>query len=119
MVAMMNVDVEAVCGPKGRHDPARTAVRHGSGDGSVTLGGRRVPVTRPRMRAADGTGELPVAAYELFSLTEVPGRMAMLRMLAAVYALLSDRVGTGGRAGRAVGSFDEQVRGVAAVYRRD
>ena len=70
MAAMMNADVEAVCGPKGRHDPARTAVRHGTGDGSVTLGGRRVPVTRPRMRAADGTGELPVAAYELFSSTE-------------------------------------------------
>jgi hypothetical protein len=41
MAAMMNADVEAVCGPKGRHDPARTAVRHGTGDGSVTLGGRR------------------------------------------------------------------------------
>ncbi len=39
---MMNADVEAVCGPKGRHDPARTAVRCGTGDGSVTLGGRRV-----------------------------------------------------------------------------
>ncbi len=84
MAAMMNADVEAVCGPKGRHDPARTAVRHGTGDGSVTLGGRRVPVTRPRMRAADGTGELPVAAYELFSQTEVLGRMAMQRMLAGL-----------------------------------
>ncbi len=41
MAAMMSADVEAVCGPKGRHDPARTAVRHGTGDGSVTLGGRR------------------------------------------------------------------------------
>jgi hypothetical protein len=61
MAAMMNADVEAVCGPKGRHDPGRCAVRHGTGDGSVTLGGRRVPVTRPRVRALDGTGELPVA----------------------------------------------------------
>ena len=59
MAAMMNADVEAVCGPRGKHDPARTAVRHGSEDGSVTLGGRRVPVTRPRMRATDGSGELP------------------------------------------------------------
>jgi len=84
MAAMMNADVEAVCGPNGRHDPARTALRHGTGDGSVTLGGRRVPVTRPRMRAADGTGELPVAAYELFSQTEVLGRMAMQRMLAGL-----------------------------------
>ncbi len=41
-------------------------------------------MTRPRMRAADGTGELPVAAYELFSQTEVLGRMAMQRMLAGL-----------------------------------
>jgi transposase-like protein len=84
MAAMMNADVEAVCGPKGRHDSARSAVRHGTGDGSVTLGGRRVPVTRPRVRAVDGTGELPVASYELFSRTEVLGRMAMERMLAGL-----------------------------------
>ena len=31
------------------------------------LGGRRVPVKRPRMRATDGSGELPVPSYELFS----------------------------------------------------
>jgi len=84
MAAMMNADVAAVCGPKGKHDPARAAVRHGTEAGSVTLGGRRVPVTRPRMRAADGTGELPVPAYELFSSTEVLGRMAMQRMLAGL-----------------------------------
>jgi hypothetical protein len=32
----------------------------------VTLGGRWVPVKRPRVRASDGTGEVPVPAYELF-----------------------------------------------------
>jgi hypothetical protein len=84
MAALMNADVEAVCGPKGKHDPGRGAVRHGTEAGSVTLGGRRVPVTRPRMRAADGRGELPVPAYELFSRTEVLGRMAMQRMLAGL-----------------------------------
>ena len=41
-------------------------------------------MTRPRMRAADGTGELPVASYELFSQTEVLGRMATGRMLAGL-----------------------------------
>jgi len=86
MAAMMNADVEAVCGPKGKHDPDRSAVRHGAGDGSVTLGGRRVAVQRPRMRAADGSGELAVASYELFSSTEVLGRMAMQRMLAGLSA---------------------------------
>jgi putative transposase len=84
MAAIMEQDVAAVCGPKGRHDPQRTATRHGHERGSVTLGGRRVAVTRPRMRAADGSGELAVASYELFSGTEVLGRMAMERMLAGL-----------------------------------
>ena len=80
----MEVDVTAVCGPKGRHDPDRTAVRHGHESGSVALGGRRVPISRPRMRAADGSGELPVPAYEEFTGTEVMGRMALERMLAGL-----------------------------------
>jgi len=37
---LMEEDVTALAGPKGRHDPARGAVRHGYEDGSVTLGGR-------------------------------------------------------------------------------
>ena len=69
MAAMMNADVEAVCGPRGKHDPQRAAVRHGVGDGSVSLGGRRVAVQRPRMRAADGSGEMAVDSYQLFSST--------------------------------------------------
>jgi putative transposase len=84
MAAIMEEDVAAACGPKGRHDSQRTASRHGHERGSVTLGGRRVAVTRPRMRAADGSGELAVASYELFSGTEVLGRMAMERMLAGL-----------------------------------
>ena len=84
MNAIMEQDVTAVCGPKGRHDAERTATRHGHGAGSVTLGGRRVPVERPRIRAVDGSGELPVPAYELFSDTEILGRMALDRMLAGL-----------------------------------
>ena len=81
MTALMEQDVAAACGPRGKHDPQRSATRHGHGARSVALGGRRVPVTRPRLRATDGSGELPVPAYELFSRTEVLGRMAMERML--------------------------------------
>jgi hypothetical protein len=77
----MEESVVALAGPKGRHNPDRTAVRHGHEQGSVTLGGRRVAVQRPRVRAADGSGELPVAAYELFSGTELLGRLALERML--------------------------------------
>ena len=52
--------------------------------GSVTLGGRRVPVTRPRVRAADGSGELHLPSYDLFSSTEILGQMALEKMLAGL-----------------------------------
>ncbi len=81
MGQLMQSDVAAVCGPRGKHDPERTATRHGTERGSVTLGGRRVPVVRPRVRAIDGSGEAPVPAYDLFNSTELLGRMAMERML--------------------------------------
>ena len=81
MGQLMESDVVAVCGPRGKHDAERSATRHGTEAGSVTLGGRRVPVQRPRVRAVDGAGELAVPAYELFNSTELLGRMAMERML--------------------------------------
>jgi transposase-like protein len=84
MAQLMEADVTAVCGPKGKHDPGRAATRHGTEAGSVTLGGRRVPVRRPRMRTADGSGEVLVPAYELFSSTELLGKMAMEKMLAGL-----------------------------------
>lgn len=84
MQAMMDADVTALAGPKGRHDAERTAVRHGRERGSVTLGGRRVPVTRPRVRSAEGSGELPIGSYELFTSTEILGKMAMEKMLAGL-----------------------------------
>jgi putative transposase len=77
MQTIMAEDVTAACGPRGKHDPARTAVRHRTEAGSVTLGGRRVAATRPRIRRADGTGELPVPCYDLFSSAEILGRMAI------------------------------------------
>ena len=33
MGALMDADVTALAGPKGRHDPGRVAVRHGTGPG--------------------------------------------------------------------------------------
>jgi putative transposase len=41
-------------------------------------------VRRPRVRTADGSGEVPVPAYEVFNGTELLGRMAMERMLSGL-----------------------------------
>jgi hypothetical protein len=64
---LMDAEVDAACGPKGRHDADRVAYRHGSEAGSVTLGGRRVAVRRPRVRAVDGSGEVTINAYQVFT----------------------------------------------------
>ena len=81
---MMEHEVESLAGPKGRHDPDRVAVRHGSDDGLVTLGGRQVRITRPRVRSADRSAEVPLATYDWASSTELLGHMAMEKMLAKI-----------------------------------
>ena len=83
MQAMFDAEITTACGPKGKHDPDRTAVRHGSEKGSVVLGGRRVPVVRPRARTVDGH-EVPLAAYQLFAADDLLSRLVMERVLAGV-----------------------------------
>jgi hypothetical protein len=99
MQALMDESVTALCGPKGKHQPDRRAVRHGREDGTVTLGGRRVPVRRPRVRAADGSKELAVPAYDLFNSTDLLEEMAVDRMLAKLstrrYRVGLEPVGSG------------------------
>ncbi len=84
MAAMFDEDVAHVCGPGGKHNAERAGYRHGTGDGSVTLGGRRLAVTRPRVRAADGSGELHLPSYDLFSSTEILTQLALEKMLAGL-----------------------------------
>src|SRR3954463_3142328 len=90
---LMELEVAEVVGPRGKHDPDRVAVRHGHEAGSMTLGGRRVPVKRPRVRSADGEHELTVAAYEYFADRDPLTRAVMDRMLAGVSTRKYARVG--------------------------
>jgi putative transposase len=95
---LMELEIDEVVGPKGKHNPDRVAVRHGHEDGSMTLGGRRVPVRRPRMRTADKR-ELPVQTYGYFADRDPLTRAVMDRMLAGVstrkFARVGEPVGTG------------------------
>jgi putative transposase len=81
---LMEAEVTEVVGPKGKHDPERTAKRHGHEDGSMTLGGRRVKVSRPRIRSADDERELALGTYEHFADRDPLTRAVMDRMLAGV-----------------------------------
>jgi transposase-like protein len=95
---LMEREVAEVVGTKGKHDPDRTAKRHGHERGSMTLGGRRVPVSRPRMRTADDEHELPVTTYGYFADRDPLTRAVMDRMLAGVstrrFARVGEPVGT-------------------------
>lgn len=90
---LMELEVDEVVGAKGKHNPARTAKRHGHEDGSMTLGGRRVAVRRPRIRSADDKRELPVETYEYFADRDPLTRAVMDRMLAGVSTRRFARVG--------------------------
>jgi putative transposase len=84
MAAMFEEDVTQLCGPDGKHNADRAGYRHGSEAGSVTLGGRRLPVARPRVRAADGSRELRLPSYDLFSSTEILSQLALEKILAGL-----------------------------------
>ncbi|MGZ6638486.1 MAG: IS256 family transposase, partial [Solirubrobacteraceae bacterium] len=94
---LMEREVDEVVGPKGKHNRDRTAKRHGHENGSMTLGGRRVPVNRPRVRTVDDEHELPVASYEYFADRDPLTRAVMDRMLAGVstrkFAVVGEQVG--------------------------
>ena len=83
MQTMFEAKMTAAAGPEGKHNPERTAVRHGTGKGSVTLGGRRVEVTRPRARTLDGHG-VALRAYSQFAADDLLSQVVLERMLAGV-----------------------------------
>src|SRR6201993_5612467 len=56
MAAMFEAESTEACGPKGKHNPDRVAVRHGSEKGSVALGGGGVSGTRPGGAPPAGSG---------------------------------------------------------------
>jgi putative transposase len=64
LAAMMEEDREDLCGPRWKRDPDRRAGRAGTTRSEVTLGGRRIPISRPRARSRKGEElELPSFAF--------------------------------------------------------
>jgi putative transposase len=94
---IMEEEITATAGPRGRHDPDRVATRNGTAPGSVTLGGRRVPIARPRA-VLTGGGELALGSYSVFASGDLMTALAMERMLAGVatrrHRLVAEPIGT-------------------------
>ena len=62
LLAMMEADRVALCGPKGVPDGKRRATRGGHSVGAVVLGGQRLGIARPRARSLEH-GELQLPSY--------------------------------------------------------
>ncbi len=88
MGELADAEVTEIAGPKGRHDPNRGAVRHGTEAGRVTLGGRRIPMRRPRVRTVpDEHGverEVHLESYDTFASVDLLADHMVASMLAGL-----------------------------------
>lgn len=57
-------EVKGLCGDRYARDPSREATRYGSQAGSIAVAGRKVRIDKPRVRLADGSGEVELKSYK-------------------------------------------------------
>ena len=62
---LLRKDAEEIVGAKGKHEKERTHNHWGSTDGELSFGGRRIQVSRPRVRAKSGK-EASLPHFEAF-----------------------------------------------------
>jgi putative transposase len=79
---MLEQDRDALCGPRYRHLADRAASRAGTTPSEVVLGGRKVAIRRPRVRA--NGRELPLPTFEMAAATDPLVRRAVEQMLVGV-----------------------------------
>jgi putative transposase len=83
MNELIQEELARLCGSKGKHDPERTAHRHGSRPSKVVLGGRKVAACRPRARGTEGS-EVPLRTWELFRSEDLLEERTVETMLAGL-----------------------------------
>jgi transposase-like protein len=79
--AMLEDDRTAICGPRYQHQAERTASRAGTVPSEVVLGGRKVAIRRPRVRA---DGEEVAPTFHAFADTDPLNRRVVEQMLVGV-----------------------------------
>jgi putative transposase len=80
--AMLEEDRVAICGPRYVHQAARAAVRAGTTSTEVVLGGRKVQIRRPRVRA--GKTEVSLPTFQTMAQTDPLNRRVVEQMLVGV-----------------------------------
>lgn len=82
LTTMLEADRTALCGPRYQHQAARVASRAGRVASEVVLGGRKVQIRRPRVRA--GGHEVALPTFEAFADTDPLNRRVVEQMLIGV-----------------------------------
>lgn len=80
--AMLEEDRVAVCGPRYAHQAERAAGRAGTTSSAVVLGGRKVEIRRPRVRA--GKQEMSLPTFAAMAQTDPLNRRIVEQMLLGV-----------------------------------
>src|SRR5262245_8511653 len=80
--AMLEEDRLAVCGPRYAHQAEREVGRAGTTASSVVLGGRKVQIRRPRVRA--GKREMPLPTFEAMAQSDPLNRRVVEQVLLGV-----------------------------------
>jgi putative transposase len=79
----LEAERSALCGPRYAHVAGRGAIRAGHVASSLTLGGRRAEVKRPRVRSTDGH-ELPLPSWQTWSSRDPLHERAVEQMVLGV-----------------------------------
>jgi len=82
LTTMLEEDRTAICGPRYQHQAARTAVRAGTVTSEVVLGGRKVAIRRPRVRA--GGAEVLLPTFQSMANEDPLNRRVVEQMLVGV-----------------------------------
>ena len=81
---LLAAEVTEIAGAKGRHNPDRSAVRHGREPAKVPMGGRLVDVLKPRVRAVGDGGEIGLETWAAITDGDLLAEHALVSMLAGV-----------------------------------
>jgi putative transposase len=60
---LLEDEVTRLCGRRYQHQPEHVRTRYGHQQGIATLAGQKVSIRRPRVRQANGGGEVPLEMY--------------------------------------------------------
>ena len=61
--SLLEDEVTRLCGRRYERQHHRTHTRYGHQRGTATLAGQKIAIARPRVRRADGGGEVPLETY--------------------------------------------------------